>query len=98
MALSKRRTYAFGICAALLQLSCGKSQTEPPPPAASVDLPSGAPGATGALAAGRTTAPAPEDEEDPLDDEDEEDPPLLPSPADPLAPVPSGTGEPGVNL
>lgn len=98
MALSKGRICAFGICAALLQLSCGKAQTEPPPPAASVDLPSGAPGATGALAAGRTTAPAPEDDDDPLNDEEDDTPPLLPSPADPPAPVPSGTAEPGVNL
>jgi hypothetical protein len=97
MVLSRGQSnLALGICVAMMGLSCGKSQTDPPPPAASVDLPTGAPGATGALAAGRSTAPAPEDDEDPLDDE--ESTPLLPNPGAPLAPQPSASADPGVNL
>jgi hypothetical protein len=59
---------------------CSNKATEPPPPVASAALPPGAPGATGAMAAGlesaRPTSP-------PLADEEPEDaePPLIPAPA-----------------
>ena len=91
MALSRRSFACLTLAVGLV--ACSKPKTDPPPPAASVDLPAAAPGATGALAAGRTTAPGP-DEDEPFDDEGEQ--PLIPPPG--LAPVPADPGDGGVNL